>query len=709
MSKKGFSLIETLLYLAILSVVGALMTGILTNVVRINIQETSGNEVTSQLNSVMQNINSLVRQSSYIEIATSTTVTTLKLRMYDKAKDPTCVYISSNVIKLAQGPDSVNPQNCTSATSDLTTSKVTADRLNFQKITYYPGHDTVSVDIQLSYNSTNPQAQISRALQTTIGRVSAATFDDNLIPGTNNTFDLGLSGSSWRNAYFSGNVGIGTTAPGALLEVGTNVAITSPRIKVIGYSDAVPLQEWGDGGVVYTRIVRTANNTMKMTQANYGGVPFIFDGTYSFSGNVGIGTTGPGAKLEANLGTTGGLPATSGSTQPNASFRVAGSNTGTALDFGVDGAVTAASWIQASSQTNHATNWSLLLNPNGGNVGIGTTGPGTKLQINHDGASAYGMALRLFQSAVGNSDGTKIEFFKTMTASKAWNAGILNGVNVADFAISEDGGYASGFGTPRLTIQAGGNVGIGTTSPGTNINSGSSYFRPDPSGKLLDVYSANNESVLNLISNQDASGAHLGGIYFTRSAGATDAHMNVAGIQGRQSDTGIFATGLYAGGELWFFAKKAGFGAEIDEARMVIKNTGNVGIGITTPSEKLDVRGNIKLHSDGSLYAPGGVENLRIIRGTVNGDGTINQGSGFTVNNPSTGVFDINFTTAFSIKPTVVCSGMHPTDGANTDGVIQCLVNHPNQITTTVARLIITDGANVIRNSPYSFIAIGPR
>ena len=185
--------------------------------------------------------------------------------------------------------------------------------------------------------------------------------------------------------------------------------------------------------------------------------------------------------------------------------------------------------------------------------------------------------------------------------------------------------------------------------------------------------------------------------------------MNVAGIQGRQSDTGIFATGLYAGGELWFFAKKAGFGAEIDEARMVIKNTGNVGIGITTPSEKLDVRGNIKLHSDGSLYAPGGVENLRIIRGTVNGDGTINQGSGFTVNNPSTGVFDINFTTAFSIKPTVVCSGMHPTDGANTDGVIQCLVNHPNQITTTVARLIITDGANAIRNSPFSFIAIGPR
>ncbi|MBI5401317.1 hypothetical protein HZB05_00620, partial [Candidatus Wolfebacteria bacterium] len=63
-------MVELLLYLAIFSVVGAVATGILTNVVRINVQETAGSEITSQLNSVMQNINSLVRQSSNIEIAT---------------------------------------------------------------------------------------------------------------------------------------------------------------------------------------------------------------------------------------------------------------------------------------------------------------------------------------------------------------------------------------------------------------------------------------------------------------------------------------------------------------------------------------------------------------------------------------------------------------------------------------------------------------
>jgi len=125
-----------------------------------------------------------------------------------------------------------------------------------------------------------------------------------------------------------------------------------------------------------------------------------------FTGNVGVGTSNASIKLEANIGTTGGLPATSGSTQPNASLRVAGSNTGTALDFGVDGATTAASWIQASSQSNHATNWALLLNPNGGNVGIGTTSPtgntGTSLVVHHSSAPRIRLTNDTTGQAVGD-------------------------------------------------------------------------------------------------------------------------------------------------------------------------------------------------------------------------------------------------------------------------------------------------------------------
>ena len=102
----------------------------------------------------------------------------------------------------------------------------------------------------------------------------------------------------------------------------------------------------------------------------------------------------------------------------------------------------------------------------GGGLGIGPTNPVSKLHITHNGASANGVVALLDQNVVGNSDGPKIGFAKRVksTASKYWTAGVLNGVNVDDFAISEDGRVGT-FGSPRLVVAAGGNVGIGTTTP----------------------------------------------------------------------------------------------------------------------------------------------------------------------------------------------------------------------------------------------------
>src|SRR6185369_17640147 len=51
------------------------------------------------------------------------------------------------------------------------------------------------------------------------------------------------------------------------------------------------------------------------------------------------------------------------------------------IDFGFGGA-SGAGWLQATSSSNLATNFQFLINPNGGNVGIGTTAPTDTLSVN---------------------------------------------------------------------------------------------------------------------------------------------------------------------------------------------------------------------------------------------------------------------------------------------------------------------------------------
>lgn len=233
---KAFTLIEVLIYVAITAIVGILMTGIFLSVSQIYQKESASAEVAGQLNFATQTIGRLVREASNIEIDAGVSTSVLKLRMQNPDKDPTYISLVDGVIKLTEG---------TAAASNLTDNRVVVNALNFKKFVQYPGHDTLSYDIQLTYNSQNPKAKTQRTLSSSIARVSAATFDSNLLPGSSG-FTIGQTGAGWNKIYmndgnaanpsftFINNTGLGLFRAGAnVLGFSTN-GFERMRIDVSG-------------------------------------------------------------------------------------------------------------------------------------------------------------------------------------------------------------------------------------------------------------------------------------------------------------------------------------------------------------------------------------------------------------------------------------------------------------------------------------------
>jgi hypothetical protein len=117
---------------------------------------------------------------------------------------------------------------------------------------------------------------------------------------------------------------------------------------------------------------------------------FAQTNTFPSSGNVGIGTSTPAQRL--TISGTHGAPATSGSSA-DAVARFGSEVTNLVLDTGVQGGGGAFAWLQSRHQLDYSDNYVLALNPNGGNVGIGTSSPSYKFDVNGD--ARIGGAFRI--------------------------------------------------------------------------------------------------------------------------------------------------------------------------------------------------------------------------------------------------------------------------------------------------------------------------
>lgn len=194
----------------------------------------------------------------------------------------------------------------------------------------------------------------------------------------------------------TGRVGIGTMTPTTLLQINDINTASSTRGNVfIGTTDAAAINAGGQLGFggSYTGTTQTAwaaiaGRKENATDSDYAGyLQFITRKNGSSpaerarltsDGSLGIGTTTPGLKTHI-FGITG-FPATTGTAQTGV-LRLQGSSSQAVLDFGVNGG--SGSYLQSTNQTALNATYPLLLNPNGGNVGIGTTDTkGYKLAVN---------------------------------------------------------------------------------------------------------------------------------------------------------------------------------------------------------------------------------------------------------------------------------------------------------------------------------------
>jgi hypothetical protein len=348
--------------------------------------------------------------------------------------------------------------------------------------------------------------------------------------GTNDSFDISLAGVSSRMYINStGNVGIGTQTPNAKLDVNGNTIITGSLTVTGGITGSIT-------SASYATQALSASFALTASYAlNAGDSVWTGSGgnIYYNGGNVGIGTTSPASKLQiGSVGSTGylvnnglafGDGTRAGALNVGSSGTILYSSTNlifspdtteavritSAGNVGIGTTSPSAKLQVKGSGTTSSTTALLVQNANtsaslavldDGNVGIGTTNPDYKLDVIGNariGQNSNSNTAASLQITAGGSEYNSFidfGFFGTFDAS-LWNIGRKG--SDGSFYISN---YGSGYEANGLTIATTGNVGIGTTTPVSRLQSNnvSTYDSATPSGAIVASNLSSGNAVLDI-------------------------------------------------------------------------------------------------------------------------------------------------------------------------------------------------------------------
>ncbi|MEI8327633.1 MAG: hypothetical protein WCG02_00660 [Candidatus Taylorbacteria bacterium] len=316
----------------------------------------------------------------------------------------------------------------------------------------------------ISTNTSGAPTQLFLGYSRSSGHAAGLLFNDNA-DGVSSVVGLQVYGDSDPVGLYvkkGGNVGIGTTAPGVKLQIESSATqslkITSGEYYTsLGIDPAIS----GTGGILQgdyglnfkvnrSAAGQTYDGSMKFETAGVGSFKFI-------NGSVGIGTTAPTQRLHVSSGVMG-APVTSGIIQTYGTMRLRGNDNGI-LDQGFL-AGGAGAWFQSTDQLALGTNYPLLLNPNGGNIGIGTTSPNFKLDVlvPHTGGMNVAGATTNLDAHYLLMNKNALSYYGGYSTTNL-NVGTgFSSVSIGNFNISQS-----------VNLLTTGSVGIGSSTPGSRL------------------------------------------------------------------------------------------------------------------------------------------------------------------------------------------------------------------------------------------------
>ena len=290
----------------------------------------------------------------------------------------------------------------------------------------------------------------------------------------------------------NGNVGIGTTTPEQKLHVEGTIQLGNQENLAWAYDNGsyynyITNTYDTSNGIIYRSGSWTSNTNMICHSfETHASSTWQKRLVINQNGNIGIGNVSPSQKV--HIDGQRGQPGTSGTTQ-NGLFRLQGGSGvgyGETMDMGfhvgVEGPASYG-WIQSTNTSDLSINYRLCLNPNGGNVGIGTASPSSKLTVSGTSANTESAQIRIINP--GANEQTLHIGYNTTSDYVYLNA-YRAGLGYKLISLNPDGGnVAIGFTSTSYKFDVNGTARVTsliTGSGGIKISGGSAYSSYTPDG-----------------------------------------------------------------------------------------------------------------------------------------------------------------------------------------------------------------------------------